>query len=220
MWKPSLWCETDCVYACISVWSGYHSLCLSPVTESAKVGSQGEKEQRGRTKTWKQEQEQIQEHSPLWVVHLFWIKINKSTFIKSSTKYVSLLSHHVRFLTACFLPQVNDTRVILQDADPNIVGSDYINANYVKVSQQTQKQTIIILISDVVISLRWWWCVDHVCVLILCFAEHPVGVPGPESLHCHSGMLSNNCQRFLADGMAGEHKCDRHDNKRGRERAG
>ncbi|XP_029928892.1 tyrosine-protein phosphatase non-receptor type 6 isoform X2 [Myripristis murdjan] len=26
----------------------------------------------------------------------------------------------------------NDTRVILQDADPNIVGSDYINANYVQ----------------------------------------------------------------------------------------
>ncbi|KAG7216988.1 hypothetical protein INR49_001642 [Caranx melampygus] len=26
----------------------------------------------------------------------------------------------------------NDTRVILQDADPNVVGSDYINANYVK----------------------------------------------------------------------------------------
>uniref|UniRef100_A0A672GIU0 protein-tyrosine-phosphatase n=1 Tax=Salarias fasciatus TaxID=181472 RepID=A0A672GIU0_SALFA len=27
----------------------------------------------------------------------------------------------------------NDTRVILQSADPNVVGSDYINANYVKV---------------------------------------------------------------------------------------
>ncbi|XP_072250141.1 tyrosine-protein phosphatase non-receptor type 6 isoform X1 [Leuresthes tenuis] len=26
----------------------------------------------------------------------------------------------------------NDTRVILEDADPNVVGSDYINANYVK----------------------------------------------------------------------------------------
>lgn len=40
----------------------------------------------------------------------------------------SLLHPHV------FPSQVNDTRVILQDADPNVVGADYINANYVKVS--------------------------------------------------------------------------------------
>uniref|UniRef100_A0A665UKG1 protein-tyrosine-phosphatase n=1 Tax=Echeneis naucrates TaxID=173247 RepID=A0A665UKG1_ECHNA len=31
-----------------------------------------------------------------------------------------------------FSSYVNDTRVILQDTDPNVVGSDYINANYVK----------------------------------------------------------------------------------------
>lgn len=34
-------------------------------------------------------------------------------------------------------PQVNDTRVILQDTDPDVVGSDYINANYVRVSLQS-----------------------------------------------------------------------------------
>uniref|UniRef100_A0A673ARR2 protein-tyrosine-phosphatase n=1 Tax=Sphaeramia orbicularis TaxID=375764 RepID=A0A673ARR2_9TELE len=33
----------------------------------------------------------------------------------------------------------NDTRVILQDTDPEVVGSDYINANYVRVSLQNQK---------------------------------------------------------------------------------
>lgn len=29
--------------------------------------------------------------------------------------------------------EVNDTRVILRNADPNVVGSDYINANYLRV---------------------------------------------------------------------------------------
>lgn len=32
--------------------------------------------------------------------------------------------------------QVNDTRVILQNADADVVGSDYINANYLRVSLQ------------------------------------------------------------------------------------
>lgn len=32
------------------------------------------------------------------------------------------------------LVQVNDTRVRLQDTDPGVVGSDYINANFVRVS--------------------------------------------------------------------------------------
>lgn len=36
-----------------------------------------------------------------------------------------------------FLPQVNETRVVLKDTDPNVVGSDYINANYVRVSLQS-----------------------------------------------------------------------------------
>lgn len=30
-------------------------------------------------------------------------------------------------------PSVDETRVILQCHDPNVVGADYINANYVKV---------------------------------------------------------------------------------------
>lgn len=47
------------------------------------------------------------------------------------------LSHHVLTLSTCFLPQVNETRVILKDTDPNVVGSDYINANYVRVSVQS-----------------------------------------------------------------------------------
>lgn len=52
------------------------------------------------------------------------------------------------------------------------------------------------------------------------FVEHPVGVRRSESLHCHPGVPSNNYQRFLADGMAGELEGHRHDNKRGRERPG
>lgn len=52
------------------------------------------------------------------------------------------------------------------------------------------------------------------------FVEHPAGDWRSESLHRHSGVLSDNRQRFLADGMAGEHKSHRHDNKRSRERAG
>lgn len=52
------------------------------------------------------------------------------------------------------------------------------------------------------------------------FVEQPVGVWRSESLHRHPGVLSNNYQRFLADGLAGEHEGDRHDNTRGRERAG
>lgn len=32
---------------------------------------------------------------------------------------------------------VNDTRVILQNSDPDVVGSDYINGNYVRVSLQS-----------------------------------------------------------------------------------
>lgn len=52
------------------------------------------------------------------------------------------------------------------------------------------------------------------------FLEHPVGVHKSESLHCHSGVSSNNYQRFLANGMAGKHEGDCHDNEGGRERPG
>ncbi|KAF6734055.1 Tyrosine-protein phosphatase non-receptor type 6 [Oryzias melastigma] len=38
----------------------------------------------------------------------------------------------------------NDTRVILQDTDPNIVGSDYINANYVKNKLRETDQKVYI----------------------------------------------------------------------------
>lgn len=34
--------------------------------------------------------------------------------------------------------KVTDTRVILQNADPTVVGSDYINGNYMKVSLQSR----------------------------------------------------------------------------------
>lgn len=78
---------------------------------------------------------------------IFMVKMKKSTFLQRE----SVLSHHVCSLTTCSLPQVNDTRVTLQDADPNVVGSDYINANYVKVSQQSLNTTALILISDVVV---------------------------------------------------------------------
>ena len=40
-----------------------------------------------------------------------------------------LLNAHTNTLT--FLPTVDHTRVILRDGDPSIVGSDYINANYI-----------------------------------------------------------------------------------------
>ncbi len=126
--------------------------------------------------------------------------------------------------------QVNDTRVILDDADPDVVGSDYINANYVKVSLHSRfivtqndnntKQETVITHGD--ISVQGCCCLFmEECSLVHCvFVEQPVGVRRSESLHCHPGVPSNNYQRFLADGMAGEDESDRHDNKRGRERAG
>lgn len=52
------------------------------------------------------------------------------------------------------------------------------------------------------------------------FVEHPVGGPKSESLHCHSGVSSNDYQRLLANGVAGKHEGDRHDNEGGGERAG
>lgn len=49
-----------------------------------------------------------------------------------------MLFHHLPSLsTLFFFPQVNETRVTLKDTDPNVVGSDYINANYVRVSLQS-----------------------------------------------------------------------------------
>lgn len=52
------------------------------------------------------------------------------------------------------------------------------------------------------------------------FTEQTVGGWRTESLHRHSGMPRDNGQRFLADGVAGENGCDRHDNKGGGERTG
>lgn len=40
--------------------------------------------------------------------------------------------------------KVNDTRVVLKHADPNVVGSDYINANYVRVRVQRRKHKRLI----------------------------------------------------------------------------
>ena len=54
----------------------------------------------------------------------------------------SLFIYYIRlrrlFLTCCgcFPREVNDTRVVLQSGDPSVVGSDYINANYVRVCPQ------------------------------------------------------------------------------------
>uniref|UniRef100_A0AAQ5X1Y5 protein-tyrosine-phosphatase n=1 Tax=Amphiprion ocellaris TaxID=80972 RepID=A0AAQ5X1Y5_AMPOC len=45
-------------------------------------------------------------------------------------------------LLLCFFCPVNDTRVILKDADPDVVGSDYINANYVRVSHSNTTDTL------------------------------------------------------------------------------
>lgn len=64
-----------------------------------------------------------------------------------------------------------------------------------------------------------------VCVVVLksarrVSAEHAVGGHGPESLHRHTGLPSNDRQRLLADGVAGEHEGDRHDNEGGREGPG
>lgn len=40
-------------------------------------------------------------------------------------------------------PAVDETRVILQGRDPNVVGSDYINGNYVKVISQSTYRRVL-----------------------------------------------------------------------------
>ena len=93
---------------------------------SAEAAGQGEEEQRGRTKTWEQKQKQIQEHSPLWVFIFFClITLKRSDW------------DHLNQTSFPSLSQVDDTRVVLRNADPCVVGSDYINGNYVKVRVQT-----------------------------------------------------------------------------------
>ena len=59
-----------------------------------------------------------------------------------------------------------------------------------------------------------------VCVCVCVSVEHSMGVWKSESLHRLPGLPSNNYQRLLADGVAGEHEGDRHDNKGGGERTG
>lgn len=73
------------------------------------------------------------------------------------------------------------------------------------------------MFSSLIMLLAFRIVVSSVSVLCCSsvFAEHPVGGHRSQSLHRYSGMLSNNCQRFLADGLAGKHTCDRHDNERG-----
>lgn len=64
--------------------------------------------------------------------------MNKSTFYSTDINQMFLLSPLPLCLHSThFFSQVNDTRVILQDTDPDVVGSDYINANYVRVSLQS-----------------------------------------------------------------------------------
>lgn len=60
-----------------------------------------------------------------------------------------------------------------------------------------------------------------VCLILWSvFAGQTVWVWGTEGLHCHPGLPSDNCERFLADGVAGEDACDRHDDTRGWKRQG
>lgn len=49
--------------------------------------------------------------------------------------------------------EVNDTRVILENVDPDVVGSDYINANYVRVRVRGRKHTQLICSLAFVVTL-------------------------------------------------------------------
>lgn len=102
----------------------------------------------------------------------------------------------------------------LQDADPNVVGSDYINGNYMRVRGPKSRQGSGLPKSQ-----------DTSRKLLTLsspgrFVEHLVGDGESESLHCHSGLPGNDGQRLLANGVAGEHQGHRHDDERGGKRAG
>lgn len=70
------------------------------------------------------------------IVHIEDGQIKNDTSTFSSYWLCSVFFSRSAPSVLLFPHKVNDTRVILQDTDPDIVGSDYINANYVKVSFQ------------------------------------------------------------------------------------
>lgn len=125
-----------------------------------------------------------------------------------------------------FLPQVNDTRVCLHSTDPNDVGSDYINANFVKVSRVRGRRLsegtnkYISLVLPIGRHRPLFGAAGPPNFDRVFFVEHHGRVHQSEGLHCHSGMSHNDRQRFLADDMAGKHEGDRHDNEGSGERAG
>lgn len=146
------------------------TLSSSLLPGSSKVGGKGEKEQRWGPKTWKQEQKQIQEHTSMWVHFYFIIIILWIKEINTELTFPLFLNE---LLSTFFLSQVNDTRVILEDSDPNVVGSDYINGNYVKVRiqshwahrntawQRHRRKLWYLLLW----SLSWFRvCIDSLCV--------------------------------------------------------
>lgn len=77
--------------------------------------------------------------------------------------------------------QVNDTRVILQNADADVVGSDYINANYLRVSLQchwplSNKQNCQIFCFSSFMTLLVFKVIV-VVELSLCVCRTPCGRP-------------------------------------------
>lgn len=66
----------------------------------------------------------------------------KTSSLVRHTRHYNIIERFTPLLIICiinyiiifiFYHAVDETRVILQDGDPNMVGSNYINANYVKV---------------------------------------------------------------------------------------
>lgn len=57
--------------------------------------------------------------------------------------------HCPSVLTLCSSPSVDTTRVALRDVDESVPGSDYINANYIKVLGKGRQQMGLCL---------WWGC--------------------------------------------------------------
>lgn len=123
---------------------------------SAEDRHQNEEEQRWRHASGEQKQKQIQKHPALW---------DKPSFI-NFYRYLSM-SYTLNYIIFLTFPSVDETRVILQDRDHNVVGSDYINGNYVKVfikrsHTNTRVSNILPLLSLLILHLCRIGCVKAV----------------------------------------------------------
>lgn len=141
-------------------------------------------------------------------------------------------SCHCRF---AFAPAVDTTRVEILEADPDVPGSDYINANYIRVSVLQRRARWTPLASSAFSARleeeehlnRFCQCA---CLGQTCFppsvmkgnlclsAERARRGPARrrrQSLHRHPGLPAEHGGDLLEDALPGEHARHRHDHQGG-----